>query len=89
MSSMHSADGKDTLRLPFDDRTPFLFAITVTHPSPDASSRSFEVEGLQPYTGVKIKRRYHLAECHQNSYLDLFEALARDFGTRVPRNRSH
>lgn len=38
--------------------------------------------------GEPIIRDYGLGEGEQHNYLDLYESVARDFGTRMPRNRS-
>lgn len=70
------------------DGTPFRFTVSIT-PAKDADPRalSFEVTGPSPSDGSLKTCHYHLPDAGHNSYLDLFMNLARDFGTRVPRNR--
>ncbi len=67
--------------------TPAAFTIEITGAGPKCLSRSFRVTGTDPATGSLKSRTYRLSDTQQNAYLDLFEALARDFGTRTPRNR--
>ena len=43
--------------------------------------------GLDPATGRTVSRRFELAGREQGDYLDLFETMARAYGTRLPRNR--
>ena len=43
--------------------------------------------GLDPATGSSVSRRFELAGREQGDYLDLFETIARAYGTRLPRNR--
>ncbi|WP_437568227.1 family 43 glycosylhydrolase [Sorangium sp. So ce542] len=58
---------------------PFAFEIAVEL----RGARGFQV--AEPGQGA---RRYELAQARQPGYLDLFETLARDFGTRVPLART-
>jgi GH43 family beta-xylosidase len=78
----------DTIRLASTNGAPFTFAVTIRHAGASGSpSRSFEVTGPDPRTGSVKARQYQLPDSGHNSYLDLFLNLARDFGTRLPRNR--
>ena len=51
------------------------------------SGRQLRIEGPGAGSGAMIRRDYALNAGDQQDYLDLFEAIAGDFGTRVPRNR--
>ena len=65
--------------------TPAAFEVEVeygTGPSP-----TLAVTGPDPATGEPTTARFRLRERAHNAYLDVFEAIARRFGTRVPRNR--
>ena len=78
----------DTIKLASTSGAPFSFATTITDADAIGSpARSFEVTGPEPETGTLQTRQYQLPDSGHNSYLDLFLNVARDFGTRVPRNR--
>ncbi len=67
---------------------PFAFGVGIAGADPGSGSRSFAVTGPDPATGGSSRtREYRLPDTGHNAYLDFFEGLARDFGTRVPRNR--
>lgn len=83
-----STTQNDTIKLASTHGAPFSFAITITHADAIGNpARSFQVTGPEPATGTVQTRQYHLPDSGHNSYLDLFLNVARDFGTRVPRNR--
>ncbi|MDC0683060.1 family 43 glycosylhydrolase [Sorangium atrum] len=67
------------LRLRTPPGAPFAFEIAVEVRGP----RGFRV--IEPGRGA---RSYALARAEQPDYLDLFEALARDFGARMPLART-
>jgi arabinan endo-1,5-alpha-L-arabinosidase len=62
---------------------PFAFEIRIA----SKERPSFELLGADPATGAQLTRRYALSGREPGDYLDLFEQIARDFGTRIPRNR--
>jgi hypothetical protein len=66
---------------------PFAFEVDVAGADPGSGSRSFTVTGPDPATGLGRTRGYRLPDPGHKAYLDFLEGLARDFGTRVPRNR--
>jgi arabinan endo-1,5-alpha-L-arabinosidase len=66
---------------------PFVFEVGVAGAGPGSASRCFAVTGTDPATGSSKTREYRLTDTQHNAYLDFLENLARDFGTRVPRNR--
>jgi arabinan endo-1,5-alpha-L-arabinosidase len=51
------------------------------------SAYSFKITGTDLATGSIKTRDYCLAGAEHNSYLNLFQNLAQDFGLRLPRNR--
>ncbi|KYF52642.1 hypothetical protein BE04_07945 [Sorangium cellulosum] len=67
------------IRLQTPAGAPFAFGIAVEV----RGARGFQV--AEPGQGA---RRYEVAQAEQPDYLDLFETLARDFGTRVPLART-
>ncbi|WP_437851626.1 family 43 glycosylhydrolase [Sorangium sp. So ce363] len=69
----------DAIVLQTPPGAPFTFGVTVDGGGP----RSFQV--TEPGQDT---RRYELARVEQTDYLDLFEALARDLGTRMPLART-
>jgi hypothetical protein len=75
------------VRLASTAAAPVAFAVVVGGAGAAGPSRSFSVTGPDPGTGSGTTREYLLPDPRQNAYLDLFESLARDFGTRVPRSR--
>lgn len=62
-------------------------SFTATVADDPAGGRRFRIDGADPVTAVPLVRTYTLAARGQGDYLDLFVAIARDFGTRMPRNR--
>ena len=66
---------------------PFAFMATIDDTASSASPRVFRVTGPDRATGEVITHDFHLRERSHDGYLDLFEAMARTFGTRLPRNR--
>jgi hypothetical protein len=66
---------------------PVRFAVDLTGAEPESASRSVAVTGSDPASGARITREYFLPDTGHQSYLDLFKALARDYGTRLPRSR--
>lgn len=52
----------------------------------EGEARLVRVEGFSP-AGSPLTRYYRLAGPGQQHYLDFYESLAADFGTRIPRNR--
>ena len=66
---------------------PFAFEVGIAGSDRGSASRSFTVTGPDPATGSSRTREYRLPDTQHNAYLDFLESLARDFGTRVPRNR--
>jgi len=78
---MNSA-GSDMI-LETSPAAPFSFTIRLT---PGAAGQAYEITGVDA-TGAQTSRRYELCGREQSDYLDLFERIARDFGTRLPRTR--
>lgn len=68
--------------------SPFAFTIAIDGADPDRTARTFQITGPAPEEGRPITREYRLAGARQHAYLDLFEALARDFATRLPLSRT-
>ncbi|WP_437955953.1 family 43 glycosylhydrolase [Sorangium sp. So ce119] len=69
----------DAIVLQTPPGAPFTFGVTINRRGP----RSFQV--TEPGQDAQ---RYELARAEQPDYLDLFEALARDLGTRTPLART-
>jgi hypothetical protein len=63
---------------------PFGFRIAVRGAG---AALSFEVAGADPLTGSAKTREYGLPSREHSSYTDFFEALATDFGSRLPVGR--
>ncbi|HJQ18567.1 MAG TPA: glycoside hydrolase family 43 protein [Allosphingosinicella sp.] len=53
----------------------------------EGSGRRLQIEGPRAGSGATLRRDYVLEATGQQDYLDLFEVVAGDFGTRLPRNR--
>lgn len=68
------------------DSVPLHFTIE-EHPSPKGDGRRFTISGPDPRSGAAARSDYWLAGSGQQDYLNLFAAIADDFGTRMPRNR--
>ena len=68
--------------------SPFVFEVTIVEggASGDPALR-LSVAGHDPATGSIKVREYGVPDRDHNSFTDLFQKLARDFGTRLPRNR--
>ncbi|NBJ13384.1 family 43 glycosylhydrolase [Microvirga sp. SYSU G3D207] len=66
------------------DGAPFPFQVRL---GSGGSPLAFAIAGPDPATAALTARDYELSGREQNDYLALFEAIARDFGTRLPRNR--
>ena len=66
---------------------PVAFAIDIVGANPESATRTFRVTGPALATGAPATGEYRLRERGHNAYLDVFEAVARRFGTRMPRNR--
>ena len=66
---------------------PFELSAVVTGASPRGGWRTLSVVGQDPSTGARASGEFVLAERSHNAFLDVFEAIAHRFGTRVPRNR--
>lgn len=65
---------------------PFAFEVNVIGAAARKSPVSFVVSGIG-VDGATASERYRLRDRTHKAYLDLFAAVARRFGTRVPRNR--
>ncbi|WP_082012389.1 family 43 glycosylhydrolase [Belnapia sp. F-4-1] len=63
------------------------FEIAITAAEPESASRFVLVTGLDAASDAQVVRKYNLPDTGHHSYLDLFEALAKDYGTRLPRSR--
>ncbi|MBL6079629.1 family 43 glycosylhydrolase [Belnapia sp. T18] len=63
------------------------FEIAITAAEPGSASRSVLVTGPNPASDEQMMRKYNLPDTGHHSYLDLFEALAGDYGMRLPRSR--
>jgi hypothetical protein len=63
------------------------FEVRIDPVDPGAASRCFTVTGRDGTTGTPWTVEYSLPDTGHHAYLNFFEALARDFGTRVPLNR--
>jgi len=66
---------------------PVGFEIGIAASEPESPSRFFTVAGPDPAASARRTRKYRLPDTGHHSYLNFFEALAQDFGTRVPQNR--
>ena len=66
---------------------PFEFSAIATAATPARGERKLGVAARDPSTGAWVTEEFLLAERSHNAFLDVFEAIARRFGTRMPRNR--
>jgi arabinan endo-1,5-alpha-L-arabinosidase len=66
---------------------PFRFEITVAGTSADAQERCFSISGTPASGDAPLTREYALRDTSHEAYLDLYAAIARDFGICMPRNR--
>ncbi|MGF9763266.1 family 43 glycosylhydrolase [Microvirga sp. 0TCS3.31] len=78
---MTSARNGMTLESPA--AAPYPFSV---HLKVESAEQALEITGIDA-TGARITQRYTLSGREQGDYLDLFERIAQDFGTRRPRNR--
>jgi len=76
----------DRLLLETPQGSPVRFEIEVGGAGPGCPSRSLTIAGSGP-SGRPILRRYDLPLRHQNGWLDLYEAVAGDFGVHLPLSR--
>lgn len=72
--------------LPAVELAPFAYEVRV---STDArrGGRTFRITGPDAITGNAVHGEFVLREQSHNGWLDLLAEVARQFGTRVPRNR--
>src|SRR3954452_18545397 len=63
------------------------FEVGIDAAEPGSTSRTFTVTGSDPAAGARRTQKYRLPDTGHRAYLDFLEALARDFGTRVPQSR--
>lgn len=88
MEGEGNATAGDRLTLMSDRGVPFSFRIDITGAKANEDRAcSFRIKGTEPETGSLKTRHYSLPDREHNSYLNLFQQLARDFGLRLPRNR--
>src|SRR5687768_13995429 len=64
---------------------PFAFEVGVDTEA-RTGSRTLRITGPD-WGGKAVQREFVLRERTHNAWLDLFDEVARQFGTRVPRNR--
>jgi GH43 family beta-xylosidase len=79
---------RDGVLLPAVPAAPFRFAARITPRHASRPERRVELTGRDPATGANVTHSYELAGWEQSDYLDLFEKVAKAYGTRLPRNRS-
>jgi arabinan endo-1,5-alpha-L-arabinosidase len=79
---MNSAGTDRTLKSPPVAQYPFTVRLTT-----GAAGQAFEITRDDHAAEAQTARRYELSGREQSDYLDFFERIARDFGTRLPRNR--
>ncbi|HEX8570805.1 MAG TPA: family 43 glycosylhydrolase [Caulobacteraceae bacterium] len=77
----------EVLSLSAPEPSPYAFDVEVRGSAPRAVRRAFQVTGPAPDGGSRVTREYTLPVPDQAAYLDLFEALAEDFGIRLPLSR--
>jgi hypothetical protein len=70
-----------TLESPAAAPYPFAVRLKVGN-----AEQALEITGIDA-KGARSTHRYALSGREQSDYLDLIEMIARDFGTRLPRNR--
>ncbi|HEU0078377.1 MAG TPA: family 43 glycosylhydrolase, partial [Longimicrobiaceae bacterium] len=87
MSAGRGAARQDALRLAAAEGAPFSFEAAVRDPGPEGAACLLTVSGEDPATGERRTAGLPLRERSHDAYLDLYEALAGRFGTRVPRSR--
>lgn len=79
---MNSVGTDMTLKSPPVAQYPFTVRLTT-----GAAGKAFEITRDDHAAEAQTVRRYELSGREQSDYLDLFEKIAKDFGTRLPRNR--
>lgn len=87
MSSESSLGGQDRMSLTSTAGAPFAFAVELRSARPDAPSRMLRITGPLSGTDAVGTRDYPVPTISHHAYLDAFERIARDFGTRMPLNR--
>ena len=65
---------------------PFPFEAEISYAAPADGSRRLRLTGPTP-GGERVSRSYRLEDSGQPAYLDLFAAVADDFGARMPVSR--
>lgn len=68
------------------EAAPYAFQVNVIGAAARKSPATFVVSGVD-VEGAPAEERFRLRDRTHKAYLDLFAAVARRFGTRVPRNR--
>ena len=81
------AESTEVLSLSPPQTSRLAFAVEVKGASPHVATRTLRVTGPARDEGSSLVRDYTLRSTDQHAYLDLFEALAHDFGTRSPLSR--
>jgi hypothetical protein len=84
MGDMRLESAEEDMILKTPAASSFSFEIRIRTSN---DSRVFELSGLDATVGSMVVQRYELAGREQDDYLDMFERIARTFGTRLPRNR--
>src|SRR3954452_8812610 len=79
---------RDGVLLPAVTAAPFPFAARITPRHASRPERRVELTGRDPAMGANVTHSFELAGQEQGEYLDLFEKVAKEYGTRLPRNRS-
>ncbi|MDP8916871.1 MAG: hypothetical protein M3M95_06680, partial [Pseudomonadota bacterium] len=79
------ADGADVLGLDAPAGAPIAWRIEIAGPDPASRRRGFRLTGEAEGRPAILEQA--LPDTGQNSYLDLFAAVARVFGTRLPLGR--
>lgn len=79
--------GEEEIALPPVAHAPFAFTVLITGASAEADERTIRVSGPDAATGALVTSDFLLKARSHNAFLDAFEAIARRFGTRMPRNR--
>lgn len=78
----------DRITLASISGAPFGFQVKIAvGGATGAPARTFSVVGPDPTTGSLKEREYRITKVEHGPYLDFFQTLSQDFGTRLPRNR--
>ena len=83
---MIERDGQQ-LRLGARENSLHRFTVVVDGSAPHEPTRVLTVSGPGPGGAPERSQSYRVESADQNAYLDAFEAMARDFGTRAPASR--